>query len=69
MIPAPFPTVKTWPLPQEARALPQAVPVNPLPIDDRRPGSAADDPEALSEAIAPAVSAAIARRARQRRFA
>lgn len=69
MIPAPFPTVKSWPLPREAHALPQEAPATPLPDDDLRPRSAAEDPKALSEAIAPAVSAAIARRARQRRFA
>lgn len=68
MTPTPFPTVATWPLPPQVQHLPErAAPAEAIPADSS-PGSADYDPEALCEAIAPMISAAIARRARQRRY-
>ena len=61
----PFPTVNTWRLPAETMTHPAASPLEPLQAD-AAPSS--PDTQALCEALTPAISAAIARRARQRRY-
>ena len=67
MNPTPFPTVTAWPLPTEAlrTPLPEAASV---PSAEANAPEMTPDPAALTEAIAPLISAAIARRARQRRY-
>ena len=64
MNPTKFPTVAAWPLPMQALRKP--VPAEP-PRQEPAPHPHASDPQTAAEAIAPLVSAAIARRARQRR--
>nr|MBR4280923.1 hypothetical protein [Clostridia bacterium] len=62
----PFPTVSTWPLPSEALTHPA---VTPAPeAAQNAPADLLTDTQALCEALTPAISAAIARRARQRRY-
>lgn len=58
-----FPIMKTWPLPEEALRAPRKIPAEAAPIQP-----AAADPRDLSEELTPAISAEIARRARQRRY-
>jgi hypothetical protein len=65
MTPTKFPTVAAWPLPMQALRKP--VPAEP-PRQEPAPHPDAPDTETAAEAIAPLVSAAIARRARQRRY-
>lgn len=64
MTPRPFPTVASFPMPASVlRALPQAS--APAAGDASPPPT---DPAETAEALAPLISAAIARRARQRRY-
>lgn len=60
-----FPTVAAYPLPTDDLRTP--LKPRPAPSIDARQ-AAQPDPSALSEAMAPAISAAIARRAKQRRY-
>lgn len=65
MTPTKFPTVAAWPLPQQALRQPATT---APPRQEPAPQSDAADAETAAGAIAPLVSAAIARRARQRRY-
>lgn len=65
MTPTPFPIVAAWTLPAEALQTPPPA-AAPAPEEVETP--TAPDPNTAVEAIAPLISAVIARRARQRRY-
>lgn len=58
-----FPIMKTWPLPEEALRAPRKI-----PAEAAIPHATSGEPRDLSEELTPAISAEIARRARQRRY-
>ena len=59
-----FPTVRAWSLPEAALTRPAPAAEKADAPESTQP----TDPQALCEALTPIISAAIARRARQRRY-